>query len=244
MTDSMHALAAGLPDSDLAGRLAERPWSADGERHAARMPVAQPVDLSGLHQVVALIAQPAMLIDTEGRLLAGNRALARWLEGQRSMGLLNGHIRWRHAADQETFSGLLRWIENAGPGASPTRQRRLRIARQDKLLPLIVDCCRVGLAASDAMSSRVCHAVLVLHDPQASLSVNRALLMEFFGLSRAEAKVASLLAEGESPLDIGLILGVSTNTVRTHLRMIASKLGVSRQAEVVRMLMLLPAELD
>ena len=115
---------------------------------------------------------------------------------------------------------------------------------QDKLLPLIVDCCRVGLAASDAMSSRVCNAVLVLHDPQASLSVNRALLMEFFGLSRAEAKVASLLAEGESPLDIGLILGVSTNTVRTHLRMIASKLGVSRQAEVVRMLMLLPAELD
>ena len=58
MTDSMHALAAGLPDSDLAGRLAERPWSADGERHAARMPVAQPVDLPGLHQVVALIAQP------------------------------------------------------------------------------------------------------------------------------------------------------------------------------------------
>ncbi|MBU6269685.1 MAG: helix-turn-helix transcriptional regulator [Betaproteobacteria bacterium] len=243
MTDSLQALAAGFIESELPGRAPDRHWNSVAERLPAWSVGAAPALLPGLHELVALIAQPAMVIDSEARLLSGNRALARWMDGQRSMTLLNGQIRWRNTADQASFSGILHWLDKTGSDPSLPRQRRLRLNRQESPLPLIVDCCRVDPASGEAVSARVRHAVLVLNDAQAALNINPAMLVEFFGLSRAEAKVAGLLAEGESPADIAVMLGVSTNTVRTHLRTISSKLGVSRQAEIVRMLMLMPAEL-
>ena len=91
-----------------------------------------------------------------------------------------------------------------------------------------------------AETAPVNHALLVMHDLQDAPPLNLRLLVESFGLTRAEARVAGLLGEGESPADIGLILDLSMGTIRTHLRMIASKLGATRQSEVVRLLTRLP----
>lgn len=59
-------------------------------------------------------------------------------------------------------------------------------------------------------------------------------LQQRHGLTRAEARVAVRLAEGLSVADIARALHVSVETVRTHLKRAYGKLGVRRQAELVR----------
>ena len=53
------------------------------------------------------------------------------------------------------------------------------------------------------------------------------------GLSRREAEVLSLLAEGLSYEEIAVQLGLRAETVRTHVRRAASRLGASTRTEAV-----------
>jgi DNA-binding NarL/FixJ family response regulator len=52
-------------------------------------------------------------------------------------------------------------------------------------------------------------------------------------LTRRERSVLSMLAEGKSYADVGTRLGVSENTVRSHVRSIYDKLGASSKTEAV-----------
>lgn len=56
------------------------------------------------------------------------------------------------------------------------------------------------------------------------------------GLTPAEWRLALELREGVSVSDAALALGISVNTARTQVKSIFSKLGISRQSELVRRL--------
>lgn len=68
-------------------------------------------------------------------------------------------------------------------------------------------------------------------------AVRLALLSELFGFSRAEAKVAALLADGFGIDAAANLLCKSRNTVRSHARVIYSKAGVDNQAQLAALLM-------
>lgn len=59
-------------------------------------------------------------------------------------------------------------------------------------------------------------------------------LIQLFGLTPAEARIAALIANGQSIQDIVSSTGNSSNTVRSQLRAIFSKLGVRRQSQLIR----------
>ena len=59
-------------------------------------------------------------------------------------------------------------------------------------------------------------------------------LIQLFGLTAAEARIAALIANGQSVQDIVTATGNSANTVRSQLRAIFSKLGVRRQSQLIR----------
>ncbi|MBL8773220.1 MAG: response regulator transcription factor [Phenylobacterium sp.] len=52
-------------------------------------------------------------------------------------------------------------------------------------------------------------------------------------LTRQELRVLEILATGQSNKEIGRTLGLSPNTVKTHLANACAKLGVSRRTEAV-----------
>jgi DNA-binding CsgD family transcriptional regulator len=54
-------------------------------------------------------------------------------------------------------------------------------------------------------------------------------------LTPAEVGVATLIGKGLSPQETSDHLGVSVDTVRTHLKNINLKLGLRRQGELVRL---------
>lgn len=62
-------------------------------------------------------------------------------------------------------------------------------------------------------------------------------LRELFGFTQAEARLAIRLASGDSLAEAAENLGVSLNTVRTHLQRAVAKAGVNRQAELVALVL-------
>jgi DNA-binding CsgD family transcriptional regulator len=86
-------------------------------------------------------------------------------------------------------------------------------------------------------------AILFLGDPERPVVFDAARISRLYGLSRAEARVAALLARGLRLEEVADQLGIAYETVRKHLKQIFVKTGVSRQAELVRMLVTGPAGL-
>lgn len=123
-------------------------------------------------------------------------------------------------------------------------------------IPELADHLRRVLAG-EAFTARVCYCGIVfetrylpLHDARGEVSEaigvavdittqaqsEAALRCAEFGLSQLEREVLALLARADLPAyrEIGAALFVSRETVRTHLRAIARKLGVAeRRADVV-----------
>lgn len=67
------------------------------------------------------------------------------------------------------------------------------------------------------------------------------ILKASFGLTNAETRLALLLAAGSTIADATEKLCVSRHTVRAHLRALFEKVGVSRQADLVRKIISGPA---
>ncbi|MBL8658580.1 MAG: helix-turn-helix transcriptional regulator [Rhodospirillales bacterium] len=84
-------------------------------------------------------------------------------------------------------------------------------------------------------------AIVFIGDPEHPGEIEARRLCDLYGLSRAEARVAALLAQGHRLDETAKILGVAYETVRKHLKQIFSKTGTDRQAELVRMLVGGPA---
>jgi len=62
------------------------------------------------------------------------------------------------------------------------------------------------------------------------------LIRSLFDLTPAEARVARGLAAGQTVKDIAAESGTTTNTVRTHVKSVLRKLGVSSRREAVEKL--------
>jgi DNA-binding CsgD family transcriptional regulator len=63
-------------------------------------------------------------------------------------------------------------------------------------------------------------------------------LTRAFGLTPAEARLASIIAKGRSPEQAAGTLGISPGTARNHLKEIFGKTDTHRQSELVALLSL------
>jgi DNA-binding CsgD family transcriptional regulator len=79
-------------------------------------------------------------------------------------------------------------------------------------------------------------ATLLINMPEVRVSPTQAQLKEFYGLTRAQARLVLVLLNGGSIADASDQLNVSINTSRSHLRAIYNKLGVDNKAELLRLL--------
>lgn len=80
-------------------------------------------------------------------------------------------------------------------------------------------------------------------DPEVEIVPPVPVLQEMFGLTPAEAKLASLLAAGLRIDDAARQLGISVHTARAQLKQVFAKTGTHRQAALMRVLLTSPAGL-
>lgn len=80
-------------------------------------------------------------------------------------------------------------------------------------------------------------AVLHISDVERSVGASPALLRSLFGLTGAESALVLLLVEGLTLDEAAARQGVSRHTARSQLRSIFAKTGVTRQTELLRLVL-------
>ncbi len=83
----------------------------------------------------------------------------------------------------------------------------------------------------------------LLYAPNGLHAISIDALREVYGLTQAQARVARSLFAGRSVEETARALGLSANTVRTHLKQIFTKCEVNSQAELLHLLALGPHEI-
>ena len=83
-------------------------------------------------------------------------------------------------------------------------------------------------------------ALVLVTDPVAAPRTLGRTVIELYGCSHAEARLAVLLAQGRTLQEAADERGVGIETVRSQLRSLLAKSGVHRQADLVRLLARLP----
>jgi DNA-binding CsgD family transcriptional regulator len=87
-------------------------------------------------------------------------------------------------------------------------------------------------------------AIALINDPEGRVRPAQDVLKMLFGLTSAECRVSLLLADGRPPVEIANLLGVTANTLKSHLSSIYSKTGTSRQSQLVRLIVPLAVEMS
>lgn len=85
-------------------------------------------------------------------------------------------------------------------------------------------------------------ATVFITDPEFQPEHSNDLLARLYGLTPAEARLAVLLVNGASIADAAEQMHVTRNTVRNHLKQVFAKTGAKRQAELMRQLLIGPAQ--
>ena len=80
-------------------------------------------------------------------------------------------------------------------------------------------------------------ALVLIADPKRIPPFDRELVQAAFGLTAAETEVAVMLAEGNSVREIGAATGRRESSIRAHVKRILGKLSLSRQSQVVRLVL-------
>jgi DNA-binding CsgD family transcriptional regulator len=175
-----------------------------------------------LAETLHLLPQPVLVVDREAVLVFANRAAeALLLEGD-AIRLAAGHIVPGHRDDRATFAALLQ-ADWRGKGARMTARLRRKSGR---LLPLVVEAVPLS-GGSDR--------VALLFGAAHVASTSTEALAHRFGVSAAEARLWSALVAGATLTEIAERSEVSVNTLRVQLAALFQKLGVHRQADLIRL---------
>ncbi|MEH6611027.1 MAG: helix-turn-helix transcriptional regulator [Halioglobus sp.] len=114
--------------------------------------------------------------------------------------------------------------------------RALRIPREEGRadLGLIIRPVPIGQWGEGHASPR---ATVFISDPDLRETASQHILGKLFELTPAEANLAILLSRGLSLADISEVQNISPHTARAQLKSVFAKTGVSRQAELVRLIL-------
>jgi DNA-binding CsgD family transcriptional regulator len=75
-------------------------------------------------------------------------------------------------------------------------------------------------------------ALVLLADPHGPERRNAAQMLQLFGLTGAEAKLAALVGVGHAPRGAALELNISEHTARSTMKTVYDKLGIRKQSEL------------
>jgi len=81
------------------------------------------------------------------------------------------------------------------------------------------------------------HVVVYFYDPAAGISLDAGRLRRLYGLSEAEIRVARAMTVTPEPAAVARRCHINLHTVRSHLKAIFLKTGVSNQAALMKLLL-------
>jgi DNA-binding CsgD family transcriptional regulator len=191
--------------------------------------VAVPMQLEparAASQTLALLGIPALVFADSGKILAANQLIE----------TLSGFISWRAKdrialkdarADALLRDAIATMDQDDVPSVRSFPARNAGSAMIAHIMP-------IRGSARDIFFR--CAAMLMLTPVTRPNAPSVELIRSLFDLTPAEARVARGLAAGQTVKGIAAESGTSANTVRSHVKVVLTKTGYSRQSDVVALL--------
>ncbi|RXG99132.1 hypothetical protein EAS62_03425 [Bradyrhizobium zhanjiangense] len=185
------------------------------------------VALTSMIDVLSHVRQPALVLNREGMVLRTNEVADCGFDDE--IRIRERRLVLRDKQAMTKLDQLISLIRST-PDAIAIPASPILIRRTTKP-PVVLRILPVdGAARSVFLGAR---AVLILSNLVPRAAPDPALIGQAFDLTRAEARLAALLATGASIDSASEHLGISRETARNHLKAIFSKTGAHRQSELV-----------
>jgi DNA-binding CsgD family transcriptional regulator len=84
-------------------------------------------------------------------------------------------------------------------------------------------------------------AIVFVQDPDTAPGSRGGVLRSLYGLTPSEAKLADLLLTGETIASAAAKRGITEESARTQLKSVLRKTRTNRQAELIRLMLNIPA---
>jgi DNA-binding CsgD family transcriptional regulator len=186
--------------------------------------------------VVERIGVGVALVDAKSAMMASNAIAGEILYGPNGLRVTQGRLTAAVSSVANTLAQQVRAAAEAQTSTPNEPGRPLALERDNNPSPLTLTVYPgPSVEHGDAPLRR--SAIVVMRDPDRRASVSAHVVAQLFGLTPAEAALATLLAQGYDMEEAASALGVRRNTARSQLQSIFAKTNAKRQSELVRMIL-------
>jgi DNA-binding CsgD family transcriptional regulator/PAS domain-containing protein len=177
-----------------------------------------------------------VILDEQKRVLSRNSVAETILDDKDGLSVVEQVLQADNRGANEQLQQLVKDAVSAQISGETSMARALRIPRPSGKADLGLVVRPIPASEWSEGQSSPCVAVFI-SDPQMQEDSSRQLLAELFELTPAEANLAIKLARGLSLAEVSEEQNISQHTARAQLKSIFSKTGVTRQAELVRLVL-------
>lgn len=171
----------------------------------------------------------------DGEVRFANRAADRILSRGDGIDAKSGRLRAARSYYDRDLQALIDRAARTAVGSDCSAVDAVSIPASDDGPPLAIVAEPLAPGHSECLGhSSHPGAILFIGDSQASSNPSVERLRIVYGLTAAEARLTSLVAQGHGVATAARLLDVSPNTVKYHLKAIFGKVGVMRQTQLVR----------
>lgn len=167
----------------------------------------------------------AVVLDSRCRIVCATRGAQPILERQDAFAVARGQLELRGTAAGELQRMMTALLRTGEPQAALLARRNAR----EPYRAIVRLLHRLATTSEPLI-------LLQLHDPERHIDASDDLLRRLFRLTPVESALARKLLDGATLVEAGEMLGITTNTARTHMKAILSKSGSRRQVDFLRLL--------
>lgn len=185
----------------------------------------------GMVNALDLMRQPSVVLDNMGFVLFTNAAAEALLDND--IRITSGRLALRDKSANVAFSMLLDRLR-AGGDVAALATKPIVVQREESRSSLLIRVLPLASAGQRPVFGDL--VILAITELAPKPPPDYVIVAQAFGLTRAEARLASLLASGMSPDAAAKQLGVAPGTVRGQLKAVFAKTGTHRQSELAALL--------
>lgn len=191
-----------------------------------------------LEQTLEIQAQPFALLTQAGTVIHLSSEAAGLIAELPMANISDNRLTLLDPRQQGELMRLLRDVTR--PDNGPGGLINLALAN-DQRIRCLVSPLRGNPLSQHYSDTRQPLAILYFQDPRTEVYVDLECLMQLYGLSEAESRVAAGISRGLGPQQVADTYQLSVHTVRTQLKSVFNKTGTTRQSELAKEILTSPA---
>jgi DNA-binding CsgD family transcriptional regulator len=191
------------------------------------------IRIGGLVAALDRLPLAILLLDRGARVVHVNRCAEQLLRAGDGLAIRDGRVTATSRPETERLQRLIAAAACTRRIPGPGSMMALPRPTLGGELCVLVAPLPPGALPGDRGAAAV---LLLARDRAGPAPVTGAHLIELYGLTAAEARVATSLLAADGPREVAARLGIGLATVRTHLHRLFAKTGTRRQAELVWLL--------